>query len=171
MKIEIKHRVNGSILFSGEFGSTKIAVVAAIRGGADLQGADLQGADLQGADLQGACLRGAIGFHVWACPPSGGFTAWKKGGNGEIIKLKIPWWSRRVSPVGCRKCRAEFAITLSIEKNGKSEASCENWNNNYPYTYEVGKVQGSPNGYDATLLDECRPGIHFFLTKKDAEDF
>ena len=161
MKIEIKHKWNGSILFSGEFGSTKIAVVAAIRGCADLRG----------ADLRCAYLQGAIGFHVWACPPSGGFTAWKKGGNGEIIKLKIPWWSRRVSPVGCRKCRAEFAITLSIEKNGKSEASCENWNNNYPYTYEVGKVQGSPNGYDATLLDDCRPGIHFFLTKKDAEDF
>ena len=69
MHIEIKSWINGSVLFSGEFGSLKLAVIAAVgsktnlRGAylrdADLSGADLSGANLRGADLRGAHLRGA----------------------------------------------------------------------------------------------------------------
>ena len=59
MKFEIKHWINGGILFSGEFGSLKVAVEAAVRSGAYLSGADLSGADLSGATLRGATLRGA----------------------------------------------------------------------------------------------------------------
>jgi hypothetical protein len=64
MKIEIRSWINGSLLFSGEFGSLKLAVVAAVGQktnlrGADLRGADLRDADLRGADLRDADLRGA----------------------------------------------------------------------------------------------------------------
>ncbi len=75
MKFEIKHRLNGSVLFSLETTSLKLCLEAAVKsgdanlrdadlgdadlGGADLRGANLRGADLGDADLRGANLRGA----------------------------------------------------------------------------------------------------------------
>jgi uncharacterized protein YjbI with pentapeptide repeats len=76
LKIEIKNRFTGKILFEFETENNTVLKTlkealskgAYLRGadlqgaylqGADLQGAYLQGADLQGADLQGAYLRGA----------------------------------------------------------------------------------------------------------------
>ena len=56
MRIEIKHRFNGSVLFSCEAVSMKIAVKLAIEAGADLSGADLSRANLSGADLSRANL-------------------------------------------------------------------------------------------------------------------
>lgn len=41
MKIEIKSWLDDSVLFSGEFGSLKLCVIAAVKSGADLSGADL----------------------------------------------------------------------------------------------------------------------------------
>ena len=66
MKIEIKCRFTGSVLFehSVKDNSIKLTVIAAVEKkvslrGADLRGADLRGAYLRGADLRGAYLRGA----------------------------------------------------------------------------------------------------------------
>ena len=61
IKIEIKHRWTGSILFeySKENNTVKDTVIEAVKNNADLQGAYLRGADLQGADLQDAYLQGA----------------------------------------------------------------------------------------------------------------
>ena len=56
MKIEIKHRFTGEILFSIEASSWKVAVEAVIKSGADLRWADLRWANLRGADLRGADL-------------------------------------------------------------------------------------------------------------------
>ena len=56
---EIKHRDNGTVLFSQTCGSLKTCVEAAVKAGADLYGANLRGADLRGADLRGADLYGA----------------------------------------------------------------------------------------------------------------
>jgi len=51
MKIEIKNRWNGSVLFSCEMASIHLAVTMAIESGADLTDADLTGANLTDADL------------------------------------------------------------------------------------------------------------------------
>ena len=59
MKIEIKNRWSGTILFQCEIGSLKLALELAVKQGADLEGANLQGAYLEGANLQGADLQGA----------------------------------------------------------------------------------------------------------------
>ena len=59
MKFEIKSRLNNSTLFQGEFGSLKLALVAAVKSSANLVGADLVGADLRYANLGDADLRGA----------------------------------------------------------------------------------------------------------------
>ena len=65
MKFEIKHRVNGSVLFEGESGSLKLCVEAAINAKADLSGANLSRANLSGANLSGATYNG----HSMTKPP------------------------------------------------------------------------------------------------------
>lgn len=47
MKIEIKNRWNGSILFSIEAANIKLALEAAVKSGASLKGASLKGARLE----------------------------------------------------------------------------------------------------------------------------
>jgi hypothetical protein len=59
MKIEIKSRYDGSVLFSCEALNMGVAVKMAIEAKADLSWADLSGADLSGANLSGANLSGA----------------------------------------------------------------------------------------------------------------
>ena len=61
IKIQIKNRLTGSILFEyeKENNTVKDTLIEAVKNNADLGGADLGGADLGGADLRGAYLRGA----------------------------------------------------------------------------------------------------------------
>ena len=67
MKIVIKHRYTGVVLFEHEATdeqqasgiAMRVALEAACKACADLRGADLRGAYLRGADLRGADLRGA----------------------------------------------------------------------------------------------------------------
>jgi len=57
MKIQIKNRWNGNVLFEVEADSIKLAVKAALEADANLIGADLIGADLTDANLTGAIVR------------------------------------------------------------------------------------------------------------------
>ena len=61
IKIEIKNRFTGEILFEyeKENNTTKDTLIKAIKEGANLEGANLRGANLEGANLYGAYLRGA----------------------------------------------------------------------------------------------------------------
>ena len=43
MKIEIKHRITGTVLFAGEYESWRLAAEAAVRSGANLSGAMIDG--------------------------------------------------------------------------------------------------------------------------------
>ena len=56
MKIEIKHRFSGSVLFSCEADSMKSAVKLAIEAKADLSGADLSGANLDYTNIPMWCV-------------------------------------------------------------------------------------------------------------------
>jgi uncharacterized protein YjbI with pentapeptide repeats len=59
MRIELKHRVTGSVLFSLETDSLKRAVEEAVKQKTDLSFVNLRGADLEGANLEEAYLGGA----------------------------------------------------------------------------------------------------------------
>ena len=102
MKFEIKHRVNGSVLFSLETESIKLCVQAAVNGGADLRGADLRGAHLGDAYLGGAYLGGADLRGVkdaFSIGSPGGWT-----GHGW---LRDGYLSIRI---GCREFRHHEAV-------------------------------------------------------------
>jgi hypothetical protein len=59
MKFEIKHKITGSVLFSIETSSWKLAVEAAIKSKTNLSYADLRSANLRYADLSSANLSSA----------------------------------------------------------------------------------------------------------------
>ena len=135
--------------------------------GAYLMGADLTGANLSDADLRGAYLRGAdLDYQI--CPKGGSFTAWKKAACGCVVQLKIPAWAMRTSSIIGRKCRAEFVVVIAIwDKNQKQIKKCIGWRE-AEFIYEVGKVVAAGN-YDHDPRVECSGGIHFFVTRKEAE--
>ena len=190
VKIEIKNRWTGSILFEyeKEENTIKDTVVEAVNNGADLRdanlvGAYLRGANLVGANLVGADLRGAylgdakyIPFIPMACPTDGDFIGWKKVNYGEkyyLVKLMVPADAKRCSSTG-RKCRCSKALVLDISLlvDGKEAGKEKNViNNNYvPTLYEVGKVV-EPDSFDENRFRECSHGIHFFIDRQEAINY
>ena len=130
--------------------------------GADLRGADLRGANLQGADLWGARLRGADLPPYLIVPEVGGFYAWKKTTEG-VCKIYIPEEAKRVNAIGSRKCRASYVKVIS-GPGGKNPTRG-------PITaYKVGEIVHADK-WDGDIRVECTHGIHFFMTKKEAEQW
>ena len=131
---------------------------------ADLRGADLRGANLRGADLREADLSEAeninatVAARLMRCPPEGAFVAYKMLRRGTICKLSIPAEARRSSATGY-KCRAEFADVIEGEgvsiHDGKTaytpgqRVTCHEW--------------------DADRWNECGGGIHFYMSREEAE--
>ena len=72
MKIEIKNRWNGSVIFSHECedNTIELTLLKAIAEYSDLRDSDLSGSDLSGSDLSGSDLRGSdltpIRDDIWA---------------------------------------------------------------------------------------------------------
>ena len=134
---------------------------------ADLRGAYLQRANLQGAYLQGANLQGARLPDYQLC--DGDLIVWKKGRTKDgfcLIKLLIPKEAKRTASLVGRKCRDEYADVLEI--TGVDECDC--WNDDFKLKYKVGE-RVYPDKYDDDPRVECTSGIHFFLTRKEAEEF
>ena len=125
--------------------------------------ADLSRANLSGADLSGATgleLALAMASHL----PEGQFIGWKKCKGGVIVKLRIPEAAKR-SHGASRKCRAEYADVLEVfgaevgisEHDGKTE-------------YRAGK-RVYCHQWDDDRWYECSGGIHFFITRVEAENY
>ena len=145
---------------------------------ADLSGANLYGADLYGADLYGANLSGANleldllnKFLPICCPESGSFTAWKKADGGYIVKLEVTETAMRSSAYG-RKCRCSEARVLAIENTDGSAANVAEVHSKHDsnFVYRVGDIVRVDN-FDTDRRNECAPGIHFFITRREAVDY
>ena len=133
---------------------------------ADLSGADLSGADLSRANLYGTNISRAKNADLVIARtrilPEGDLIGWKKCQNGVIVKLRIPDAAKRSHAFG-RKCRAECADVLDVigaevgtsQHDGKTEyragqrVTCHEWSDNWQ--------------------DECAGGIHFYITRAEAE--
>lgn len=137
--------------------------------GADLRGANLSGADLSGADLRRADLYGAKNLDGLVVArtrilPEGDIIGWKKCQRDVLVKLRIPAEARRSSAFG-RKCRAEFADVLEVigaevgtsTHDGKTK-------------YRAGE-RIFPDAFSEEWTEECAPGIHFFITRIEAENY
>jgi len=144
--------------------------VAYLRG-AILRDANLSGADLSCTTLRGALLHGAdlsgiktnhltIGIHE---APEGALIGWGKK-SGHIVKMLIPAGAPR-SCGTTRKYRAAWVETLEIE-NGVTRL--EHQTDYGTGTYEVGAITRA-DSWDEDRWTECSHGIHFFLTREEAE--
>ena len=189
INFDVLHRFGG-ILFTAEIEATEgdsysfklgLAIEWANKnrrswwGGANLSGANLRRADLSGADLSGADLRSANLSDTrlpdfFLCPEEGSFIAFKKLCDGLIAKLEIPADAKRTSSLVGRKCRAEYAKVLSITNTDGKEVLSGRSQHDENYIYKVGESI-RPNKFDPDPRVECTNGIHFFITRKEAENY
>jgi hypothetical protein len=187
MQYAIRHRWTDAVLFTAEIDcddtapdSVKRALAvhwarkayANLRGanlrGANLGGANLGDADLRGANLGGADLGGAKGADLAIARTrilaEGNLIGWKKCNSGVIVKLRIPEAAKRSHAFG-RKCRAEFADVLEVigaevgisRHDGKTQ-------------YKAGE-RVTPDSFDDNWMNECSHGVHFFITRAEAEAY
>lgn len=139
---------------------------------ANLYGADLRTANLRGTNLRGADLRYALYMETMLnlqCPEEGSFVAWKKLEGGSIAKLLIPEDAKRSSAT-TRKCRASKAVVLAIYDKYGVKISEGRSEYDYRFAYRVGETVYS-DSWDEDRWNECSNGIHFFITRKEAEEY
>jgi hypothetical protein len=136
--------------------------------GADLSGADLSRADLSRADLSRADLSGAknaeLAIAMTRIVGEGTLIGWKKCQNNVIVKLRIPEDAKRSHAFG-RKCRAEFVDVLEVI-GAEVGISMHDEETKYCAGQRV-----TPDKFDENWMDECSSGIHFFITKLEAENY
>ena len=143
---------------------------------ADLSSANLRGADLSSSYLRGANLRGAnlkeaknaasALAQIQFIPETGAFEAWKKCSEGVIVKLLIPDDAKRSHGAG-RKCRASKVVVLEIIGADKAVSG-----GGYGIVeYVKGATVEPLNGWDEDRWAVCSSGIHFFITRIEAEEY
>ena len=142
----------------------------------NLSWANLRGANLGRADLGGADLIGAVGIELALArashlPSDGPITGWKKLADGKIAKLQIPAIAKR-SHGASRKCRASEAKVLDIfESDGKTKAKSGVSQHDSSFVYVVGLTVKPTETFCEDRWDECASGIHFFITRIEAENY
>lgn len=137
------------------------------------------GTEMNGADFYRAVFDYSnpdMGIYSWntrglvpVCPTEGEFIAWKIA-NECIIKLRIPADARRSSGTS-RKCRCDKAEVLSINHiwdGTPVDAVCSDYDPQF--TYRVGCMVEEP-GFDTDRWNVCAPGIHFFMSRREAESY
>ena len=143
---------------------------------ADLSSADLSSANLSSADLSSANLSYAdlsevknaalVLARVQFIPMTGQFIGWKKCAGGLIVELRIPAKAKR-SHGAERKCRCSEAVPVAIFDGEKKVKTAKSLHDS-KFTYTVGKT-AKPDGFDEDRWNTCGQGIHFYLTREEAE--
>ncbi|WP_283419211.1 pentapeptide repeat-containing protein [Sphingopyxis sp. Geo48] len=128
---------------------------------ANLADAYLAGANLADANLAGAKNAG-LAIARTRILPEGDIIGWKKCRDDVIVKLRIPEDSPRSHAFG-RKCRAKFADVLEIFGADKAVSSRDP-----KFTYTAGERVEAPNWSDK-WEDECAGGVHFYISRLEAE--
>ena len=129
---------------------------------ADLRRADLSCANLSGANLSDIIFDEYSSFFALCCPEEGEFIAWKKCKENVIVKLKIPAESKRSSATS-RKCRAEYAEVVEVFG---AEFGVSKYDSSIKYV--VGETVKC-HEWEEDRWIECGGGIHFFITRREAE--
>jgi hypothetical protein len=136
---------------------------------ADLRSADLYGANLYGANLSGANLSGAKDIQYVLSqssilPESGPIWGWKKCRNEVLVKIVVGDKAKRSHATG-RKCRAEHVKVLEVVG---AEIGISQYDHNVEY--RVGEIVRC-DSWNEDRWTECGGGIHFFLTRIEAERY
>ena len=198
MNIQIKNRWNNTVIHEGEYPSMIEALTEATRAKADLRDADLYGASLSYADLSGANLSGANlsganlhGANLYGANlsgaslsgaknsslaiartrilPEGEIIGWKKLRAGVIAKLRIPERAKRCHAFE-RKCRASEAL-VEVLFSGENEVFEGFSKRDDSFRYAKGETVCPREPFCEDWQNECASGIHFFITREEAEAY
>ena len=142
--------------------------------GANLSDANLSDANLSDANLIDADLRKLVynegtAFYALQCPEDGSFIGYKKA-HDHIVKLEILADAKRSSATS-RKCRCSAAKVISIttvDGGAAVEEIASDRDSNF--IYHVGEVV-RVDYFDENRWNECSTGIHFFITRREAEQY
>ena len=189
IKIQITSWLNGSVLFEYESVNNTIAktlekavasyanLSSANLSSANLRYANLSYADLSSANLSYADLSSAnlsyaknseLAVAATRILPEGSIIGYKKCRDNKIVKLLIPTEAKRSHAFG-RKCRAEYAEVLEITKGSKKlKTAISEYDSNF--TYKVGETVKPKAEFSDNWTQECESGIHFYITKIEAEN-
>ena len=148
----------------GEAGGTRANLSNADLAGADLYHANLVDANLVGANLVGAIDAQYVLAQSSILPESGPIWGWKKCRNGVLVKLVVGNTAKRCNATG-RKCRAEHVKVLEVigAEIGISHHDVKT-------QYKVGHIVRCDK-WNEDRWTECGGGIHFFLTRIEAERY
>jgi hypothetical protein len=146
---------------------TRAVMTDAIMVRANMTRAIMTGAIMDRANMTDAIMTGAILPHFAIVPEEGTFIAFKKV-YGAVLKIEVPATARRTSSLVGRKCRAEFVRVLEAVSG----------DTNAPYLglhddktqYIPGKIT-TADSFDGDIRVECTHGIHFFMTRQEAEEY
>ena len=136
---------------------------------ADLSGADLFRANLFRANLSDADLSGVktdtandLAMARTQIVPEGTLIGWKQCCNRVLVKLEIPAQALRSNATG-RKCRAEYVRVLEVIG---ADTALSHFS---PTTiYRPGETV-TCDTWNPDRFIECGGGIHFYLTRIEAE--
>ena len=136
---------------------------------ANLRNADLSDANLSNANLRSADLSNAIDIKFTLAqssilPETGPIWGWKKCKNGVLVKLVVGNNAKRSHATG-RKCRAEHVKVLEVIGADVGISQYDP-----AVRYHVGQVVRCDK-WNEDRWTECGGGIHFFLTRIEAERY
>jgi hypothetical protein len=97
-------------------------------------------------------------------PDCGSVVGWKKCEGGVVVKLLIEEGIPR-SNATTRKCRAKEAKVLEVIGADAGVSQHDGIT-----TYRVGETVVCDK-WDEDRWNECSGGIHFFITRQEAEDY
>lgn len=111
------------------------------------------------------------------CPEQGAFVGYKVGLTLNeysslipcIIKLSIPEDAKRSSALS-NKCRCNKAKVLDIRTFGGRKVKSAISQYDHSFVYTKNKEIFVPD-FDEDRWHECAPGIHFFMSEKEALDY
>ena len=136
---------------------------------ANFTDADVTYVDFSDCSLDEKMFKGAKGFRPhMCCPEEGSFVAWKKCSGDKIVKLLIPENAQRTGM--CKEhCRASEVKVLEItdSEGNKCEEAVSITDDSI--IYRVGETVRPNAEFDNHMLIDGI-GIHFYLTRTEAED-
>lgn len=141
----------------------------------DFRGADITDVSFNNTRMDGIIMDETTSHFHMHCPEEGGFTGYKMAFNDKyhpyIVELKIPACALRSSATS-NKCRCSEAKVMSITcLEGTDDGTDIVRSGRNPYfLYKAGETV-KVDDFDENRWHECAPGIHFFMTRKEAVDY
>jgi uncharacterized protein YjbI with pentapeptide repeats len=176
---EFSPSLPGSVFFSSNFEESNLEGVDfshTYLQAANFRHSNLKNARFFNANLTAAEFEGAI-LPEFQIPQKVELIVWKKlsGATSQhydtrIAKLLIPADAMRTASLIGKKCRAERAVVLEIvDLSTGTEVLRASSLRNANFIYRVGEsIVPDGHTYNHDFRHECKPGIHFFMTRGEA---